>query len=56
MTTINVSKEAYRLILKRKQFMEETQQELVSIARVLDTLIGVGPLLGVDEAEEANKR
>ena len=49
MVTINASSEAYRRILKRKQEMEQTQQGLISIARALDSL------LGVDEAEVKDK-
>ena len=51
MTTVNASSEAYREILKRKQEMEQTRQGLISIARALDSLLGLGSLLGVDEAE-----
>ena len=56
MVTVNASSEAYGMILKRKQEMEETERRLLPIARALDSLLGLGSLRGVDEAEVANKR
>jgi len=56
MTTINTSEEAYGLILKRKQEMEETERRLLPIARALDSLLGLGSLLGVDKAEAEEQK
>ena len=50
MTTINVSEEAYKQILKQKQEIEEEVQGLISIAMAVDAL------LGVSEVEVKNKR
>jgi len=41
MTTINISKEAYRIVLEKKQELEEVQQKVVSTADALDDLLGV---------------
>ena len=41
MTTINVSEEAYKRILKRKQELEKSQQRLVPMSEAVDSLLGV---------------
>lgn len=45
MTTLNVSEGGYRIILKRKQEMEAEEQGIVSISRVLDSLLGVNEVM-----------
>lgn len=47
MTTINISKVAYKKVLERKREMEEDQQKVVSTADALDQLLGVQ-----DDAED----
>ena len=41
MTTINVSEEAYKRILKRKQEIEEVVQGIASISMAVDDLLGI---------------
>lgn len=41
MTTINISPEAYRIVLEKKQELEEAQQKVISTADALDNLLGV---------------
>jgi len=50
MTTINVSDEAYKRILKRKQEIEEVARRVLPISMAVDDLLGVAIV------EVANKR
>jgi len=44
MTTINVSNEAYKRILKRKQEIEDDAQAIISISMAVDDLLKVNIL------------
>ena len=41
MTTINISSEAYKRVLKRKQKLESAEQRLISMSEAVDSLLGV---------------
>ena len=49
MVTINASSGAYRIILKRKQKMEEKARRLLPIAKALDALLGVNEVDGKED-------